>query len=226
MWRVTAVLWVIAGCSLQPRQGPGQQPQPRAAPEPVAATRLDGLVVWNAPLETAPAAVRERLALTALIIERFGSAPRPPVDLAVDRAAWLRAIDEGKGHFSALEVAIQGWVGSTRDFDAVAAVLPAAEARLHGTLVRLLEERARTRYLARIGIGRPAFGSCTHSPDEELGDALHDTEELADSCVEQSVGVTSALGSNRAECQRIAAWAQQLAATGVHGVCEPPEPGR
>jgi hypothetical protein len=222
--RATVLLLAALGCG--PRGG--SPPPAEAVDTAVPDEQIDGIVAWIGPLADAPPAVQQRIAVVHLLIETVATAPRPLVRYDDDPARWWAWMEETvKPHFATYEAAVLAHVDTDPDDHAAAAhALSPDERRLYAVLIQLVENHQRAVYFADRGIGRPAFGSCTHSPDESFGDALADTLKLATECIELSQRVTGPLGGNAYECSRRAEWSRRLIETGVRGVCRPPKPGR
>jgi hypothetical protein len=210
------------GIAAQPSVSAPEQPSTPAVEQPSTPAVVDGIVVWNRRLEEAPPEVQQRVELVLFAIEMFASAPRPPVDWDADPEAWRRSLEASAPHFREYEQKVQAWLKTPGDYAAAVASLSPEEVRLYTTLIQLIEEYQRARYLSELRIGKPAFGSCYNAPDETFGDALSDTLELAERCIALSAGVSGPLGSNTDECQRRADWSRRLIATGEEGVCEAP----
>ena len=217
------VLLLLIGCG--PRGGASSGDPGAIHNEEIRAEVLDGIVLWVAPLDGAPAPVQDRIALVRLQVETIDAAPSPPFtyeERPDEWIAWIRASTEVE--FARYGAAVQAYLETDgADHAAAARILSPDELRLYTVLIELVEYHQLARYLMERGIVRPALGSCTASPDEQLGNFLNNVRDAAEECVELTSKITGPLATNLAACRRRAAWSRDLIATGVHGVCEPPD---
>ncbi|UJR84721.1 hypothetical protein [Sandaracinus amylolyticus] len=199
---------VLVGC------GGGPATRDDAAP-PVARSEpfvVDGLVLWNEPIDRAPDAVREMWSFIDAVIAASDDAPRA----ATPEGAWLtdvylpywaevRARIEPRGHA----------LVATRE--RAFAELPAYG--LFETLTSLVATEHEIRALDEAGF-EPVVGGCGNGPWGTLGDLLDDCREHAERCVRLAAEATGAMRENVEPCARRAAICRARHAAAEQDVCE------
>lgn len=208
---VTVIAAILGGCAM-PSELPSRDARADATLEDAEpgsradALVVDGLVLWNEPIDRAPSIVREMWTVIQRVMTILESAPRPPIlerdaDTDAERdqlAAWYEDV-----YFPYLE--------NARDdieprMDALLPAREAAHARiaefaLFEAASDLLLADYSARHFESFGT-RPSIGGCGGGVDEWFGDALTECDRTARSCVVLATRAEGRWRENVMACER------------------------